>query len=172
MTTQTLDRPAYDPSLEDQEVAPSYENAPIGTYPGTLVDLIPVGLVTMKGMKPGEPDRESFQIKLVFAIEEKNSKGYSFNVRRQLALSLHRKATLRPFFETLAGRKVSQEEESGKKRITVKSMAHELIGKSALLSLVASPTGQYTNVAGCIPLPSGMKPPVIDPYTRLKDREQ
>ena len=162
----------YDPTLEDEAIKPSYENASTGTVAATLVDLIPLGLVKMPAMNPGEKEREVFRVTFVFAIEERNSKDFQFTVRRQLTLSLHKKSTMRPYFEVLAGRKVTPDEEAGKKRITVKTLADELIGKSALLNLVSSPDGAYTNVAGIIPLPAGMPAPKIDSYLRLKDRSQ
>ena len=120
----------YNAGLEDEVVAPSYENASTGTVAATLVDVIPIGLVTMKAMNAGEKDRDVFRITFVFALEERNSKGYNFTVRRQLTLSLHKKSTLKPFFEALAGRKITVEEETGKAKVTVRSMAEELIGKS------------------------------------------
>lgn len=161
----------YNAALEDEVVAPSYENASLGTVAATLVDVIPIGLVTMPGMN-GQPDRDVFRVTFVFSLEERNSKQYNFTVRRQLTLSLHKKSTLKPYFEALAGRKVTVEEETGKTKVTVKSMAEELIGKSVLLSLVSSPGGEYTNIASVVPLPKGMTPPTIDAYVRLKDREQ
>jgi hypothetical protein len=160
----------YDASLEDQEASAVYENASPGTVVGVLCDVIPYGFKIEKAMEPGKKDRQVFKLDLIFQVDEINSRGYRFNTRRRCNLSLFEKATFRPFYEALIGRKVTAAEEAGKEKVGVKTIIG-LIGTSVLLNLVPSPDGgKYTNIQGVMPLPKGMAGLDVENYVRYKDR--
>ena len=159
----------YDPSLEDQEIPASFENATEGTTAAVLVDIVPLGFFEQendKGVK-----KQVFKINAVFQIEEENQKGYRFTVRRRYSLSLNEKAAFRPVYEALVGRKVTTDEENGKTKLKVSDLIN-LIGRSVMIKIVRSQDGKYDNVETVMALPKGMAPVGARGYTRVKDREK
>lgn len=158
----------YDPANENMEIPASFENATEGTVPMVLVDVVPLGFFEQendKGVK-----KQVFKINAVFQIEEENSKGYRFTIRRRFSLSLNEKSAFRPIFEALAGRKVTPDEEGGKVKISVRDLGDKFIGRSVLGEIKRSDDGKYDNLGAVMALPKGMNGVTAEGYVRVKDR--
>jgi hypothetical protein len=160
----------YDASLEDQEADAAFENPTPGNVLAVLVDVVPLGWMVQKAFKEGDPDKEVFKMDLIFQIEEVNQKGYRFTPRRRVTLSLNEKATFRKYFEAIVGRTATGDEQTGKTKVTPKSLFPYIGKTSVLLNLIQPPDSKYVNIDAITTLPKGMTG--LDPlnYTRVKDR--
>src|SRR5271169_472081 len=159
----------YDASLEETEIDAAYENPSSGSVAAVLCDVVPLGLMTQKDPATGV-EKDVFKVDLILQIEETSSKGYRFTPRRRCNLSLAKRATLRPIYEALVGRAVTQDEETGKTKVSIKTLIG-LIGKSVLLNLGPSENGRYMNILGVMPLPKGTPAVQVENYTRVRDRQ-
>lgn len=143
---------------------PDMEPAPEGLHPAVCVDVVDLGLV--KSTFDGKTS-ERHMVRLVWQIEEEDSKGRRFTPIQQYTLSLNEKAKLRQHLEAWRGKKFTKEELDG-------FDLERLIGVSCQLQTVqniATNGRTYSNVQAIVPLGRGMTAVRAEGYVRHKDRE-
>lgn len=141
----------------------NYEAAPAGAHPAVCVDVVDLGVMETTF---GGKTTKGHKVNVVWQIDERNSYGKYFQVRRRYTLSLHKKASLRKDLESWRGRPFTDEELRG-------FDLEALIGIPCLLSVVqeTSDGSVYANVNGVMRMAKGMQAPPVEDYVRVKDRQ-
>lgn len=138
-----------------------YEVAPEGLMDAVCIDVVDLGIVDSKKWGPGP------KIKIIWELEEKDSKGRPFRVNRRFTPSLADKSHLKPFLEAWRGKKFTPEE---KKQFDIE----KLIGVPCQLSIAHNlgDEGQvWPNVQACVqPRRNSQKLRPSTDYVREKDR--
>lgn len=146
-------------ALVVREPESTFTPAPEGLHVAACCDVVDLGLVDGSfGPK--------HSIELHWQLEEENSGGDRFVVRRRYTASLGEKATLRKDLETWRGKKFTPEELKG-------FDLEKLIGVGCQVQVVHRLTDQgrtFANVQAVIPLGKGQKNPGVADYVRAQDR--
>jgi hypothetical protein len=141
----------------------TYELAPAGLHPAVCVDVVDEGF---KATQFGEKHK----VRIVFQIEEQNSKGYRFTVSAWFNLSMHENATLRKFLESWRGRVFAEAEINRPPGFDLES----LIGKPCAITIKHNESSgkTYANVDAISPHSNRLGQPLVsDGYVRKQDRE-
>ena len=138
-----------------------FEPAPEGLYQAVCVDVVDKGPVeTSFGVKD--------MVEIRWQLDEKNSKGYRYEVRSRYSKSLGQKARLRQMLEVWRSKKFTPEELQG-------FDLEKLIGVNCQVQIQHAPAPEgdvYANVTAVVPAPRGGVPIQAENYTREKDRAQ
>lgn len=125
-----------------------------GTYFGVCIGMIDLG---EQETNFNGKTRYVNQILMIFQIPSETITIDGVEEPRQLSrkftLSTSSKGKLRPFIETWMSQKFSDDAFADMELF-------ELIGKPAMLTIVQSETGQYSNIASAAALPKGVPAPV------------
>jgi hypothetical protein len=136
-----------------------YENAPEGLWPGVCCDVIDLGML------PGFEGKIQHKIKIVWQIEERDSKGKRFRVSNRYTLSLHERASLSKLLEAWRGRKFTSQERDG-------FDLEKLIGANCQVQTVHNIKDDdiFVNVQAVVPYPKGVVALRVEDYVREIDR--
>lgn len=138
----------------------SFEPCPEGLHPAVCVDVIDLGLQQT-------PWGDKFQIQLRFQIDELNSKGKRYEIRKTYTNSLSEKANLRRDLEAWRGKPFSADE------LRTGFDVERLINVNCQINVVhdLSDSGNtYAKVAGIVPPAKNSVKLVAQDYTREQDR--
>lgn len=144
---------------------PEFETLAPGIYNAKNIDVVNLGRV--KSTWEGE-ERSPNKHRLIFEVEEQDSSGRPFIVRRDYTSQLSPNANLTKALESWRGRPFTPEE---KKKFDL----DVLVGKPCqlvIINAVSKANGKlYANIDNIMPFPKGMKPPISDPnYIRIQNR--
>jgi hypothetical protein len=140
--------------------ATEFEVPPEGLHPAVCCDVVDLGIVDW-GFGP------QVKIRVVWQLEEANSKGKRFVVSAPYTPSLHEKSKLRPILEAWRGKKFTKEE--------IKKFNIELLlGANCQVMVthnIKDGGDVYANVQAVVPPAKNAKKIYVDEdYTRVKDR--
>lgn len=145
---------------------PDREPAPEGLHPAVCVDVVDLGMI--KSSFEGKTS-ERHMVRLVWQIEDVDTKGRRFTPMQQYTLSLNSKAKLRQHLEAWRSKKFAEDELKNGFDL------ERLINVPCQLQVVhnlANDGNTYANVAAIVPLGKGMLPLRAEGYVRMKDREE
>lgn len=137
----------------------TFEPCPEGLHHGVCVDAVDLGIVqTAFGDK--------HQVQLRWQVDELNTQGKRFEVRKTYTASLGDKANLRKDLEAWRGKAFTPDELKG-------FDLERLLGANCQLNVVhtlADNGNLYANVRGIVPAPKGAVRLVPQDYVRQQDR--
>lgn len=140
------------PSFGNVKESSGFEQAPVGTYPGRLIQAIDLGTQeTAYGPKR--------KVALTFETSRQMDDGRPYTIGRWLNLSLFRTSSLREFLECWLGRELTPNER--------KDFGFELFFKVPCLLTVAEKPDQKgelrSRINSITPLPDGLEaPPLVN----------
>jgi hypothetical protein len=131
-----------------------------GLFPAVCCDIVEMGIVDW-GYGP------QVKIRIIWQLEETNSKGKRFTVSAPYTPSLHEKSKLRPILEAWRGKKFSKEEI---KKFNIEA----LLGANCQVQVIHNIKDggdKYANVQAVVPPARGAGKIYVDEdYVRVKDR--
>lgn len=151
------------------ESSGNFVPAPAGLQRAVMCDVIDLGLVESSFTNDKGEKKVAHKIRLVWQSENPHPEtGKPLLVMAALTLSLHEKATLRKYIESIIGRPLTKAEEDAGYPV------ESLIGTTSLLNVVHNTEGEnvFANVASIAPLYKGMESLEIRDYVRKKDRPE
>ena len=137
-----------------------FENAPEGLWPGVCCDVIDLGMVN------GFQGKLQHKVRVVWQIEERDSKQKRFRVSERYTLSLHEKSGLSKMLEAWRGRKFTSEERDG-------FDLEKLIGVNCQVQTIHNLKDDdvFVNVQAVVPYPKGAVALRVEDYVRQVDRD-
>lgn len=123
----------------------SFELVPAGVYSAVCTRVIDLGL--QHNMKFG---KDEHKVLIQFEIDAKMTDGKPFMIGNRYTVSLGQKAHLRADLESWRGRPFTQAELDA-------FDLRAVLGAPAMLNVMHSPDGKYSNIASIMPLPRGMQ---------------
>lgn len=137
----------------------TFEPCPEGLHRAVCVDVVDMGLVPT-------PWGDKSKVQLRWQVEEVNTQGRRFEVRKMYTNSLGDKANLRKDLESWRGRKFTEGELAG-------FDLERLLGANAQIQVMHNVTGDggiFANVAAIVPAPPNAPRLAPADYVREQDR--
>jgi hypothetical protein len=115
----------------------------------------------------GGKTKKQHKIRIVWQIDELDSKGHPYRVQKRYTLSLHEKAALRKDLESWRGKPFREEQ------LTDGFDVEKLLSVGCFLNVIheARDKTTYANVSAIMPLPKGIVAPTVRDYVRVCERE-
>ena len=155
-------------NLEDcmivREPEAKFVPAPAGVHAAVCCDAIDMGLVANRFQPDAKPVST---VRLVWQIAEGMASGKPFLIKKDYRASLHEKAALRKDLEAWRGRPFTPTELLG-------FDLEQVVGAACMVNIIhkqGTKGGTFANIAGIMPLATGVQKIEPRDYVRVKDRE-